>query len=300
MIEIKEFDFINESELSGPLKRVVLFNDISGFGKCSITTSLPILAAAGIEGCAVPTAILSTHTGNFEGYTFRDLTEDLEAFLGHWLKLGIHFDAIYSGYLGSPKQAQILKEFIKKEQKLNPEILVYVDPVMGDNGQLYSGYGEKLVEAMRELVTMADIVLPNLTEATALLGMKYHSKPYTEDELIDISKKLQQLGPKTVIITGIENGDSILTAVYQNELELIKVPKVTGRFHGTGDIFASFTLAALLNGRSVIKAAELGAYLTYGAVKRTMLRETPRREGVDFEGMLPSLIQELKLESKIL
>lgn len=295
MRTIEDLDINLEEIPEGPLKRVVLFNDISGFGKCSVTTSLPILSAAGIEGAVVPTAILSTHTGNFEGFTFRDLTQDLPDFLGHWNDLEIHFDVIYSGYLGSPEQARILRDFILKQREKNPDILTYIDPVMGDNGKLYTGYGIKMVEAIRELLPLTDILLPNLTEAFALIGEDYEKGPYSEEQIKKIARKLSKMGPKIVIITGIPDGEKILTAVFfDNHLELIAAKRAEGRFHGTGDIFASFTLAGLLNGLSVLDAAELGAYLTYGAAKRTELRKTPRRDGVDFEGMIPVMLKKLQ------
>lgn len=295
MREIENIDFITDEVEEGPLKRAVLFNDISGFGKCSLTVALPVLSAAGIEGCLVPTAILSTHTGGFENFTFRDLTEDLEPYLEHWNSLEIPFDALYSGYLGSPEQAEILKQFILFQKKRNPDLLTYIDPVMGDNGILYTGFGEKMVEAMRELLPVADIVLPNLTEALALLGREFYEGPYSEEYLKEITSALRALGPQKVLLTGIPFEDKVLTAIDDGEnFELISAPKVEGSFHGTGDVFGSFTLAGLMNDLDLIDSAELGSTLTYGAVKRTEKRKTARREGVDFEGMLPLMQERIK------
>lgn len=296
-MKINTADFDVQEELQGPLPRAVLFHDLSGFGKCSITTGLPILSAAGIEGVAAPTAVLSTHTGGFEGYTFRDLTEDLPDFLNHWNDLDIHFDTIYSGYLGSPEQAGILEEFIKVQKEKNPEILTFIDPVMGDNGELYPNFGDDMVAAMRGLAASADVMLPNMTEATQILNKPYQPGPYSEDYIREIAEGIASLGPKKVVITGMETGkDTLATAIYdEGKLDIVENPLIPGQFHGTGDVFAGFALAGLMNGLSLKDATELAAWLTYGAVKRTAMRETPRRDGVDFEGMLPVMMKNLSL-----
>lgn len=287
---------MKNENLNGPLKRAALFHDLSGFGKCSLTTALPIVSAAGIEGCCVPTAVLSTHTGGFKDYTFRDLTEDLPAYLAHWKKLGIVFDAIYSGYLGSPEQADVLIDFIKWARQKNPDVLVLIDPVMGDNGKLYSTYGDAMVAAMRRLCAQADVLLPNMTEAAFLTDTPYREGPYTDAYLTELAQKLTALGPKALVITGIAvNPDTLGAAVYTQAegLKCVQAPRVPGNFHGTGDIFASFMLAALLNGQNIYQAAQFAADLTAQAAARTAKRGTPLREGVDFEGVLPEMIKKL-------
>lgn len=293
MIDINNIEEI--VDLTGPLKRVALFNDISGFGKASITVELPILACANIEAACIPTAILSTHTGEFKNFTFRDLTEDLDYFLNHWDEIGVVFNAIFSGYLASPDQIKYLLDFINNQKEKNPECLIYIDPVMGDNGKLYNGYKESLVAENKKLVKKADIILPNLTESFLLLGKPFVSGPYEKELIKSIGNELQNLGPKKIIITGIELGnEKIGIAIFdENKFELLEVPKVPGKFHGTGDVFASLTLGAYLNNFSLIEAVKIASALTYIAARRTEARNTPRREGIDFEGILPLYIEEL-------
>lgn len=299
-LDVKNLDLKTDS-LKGPLKRVALFHDVSGFGKASLTTALPILSAAGLEGCCIPTAILSTHTGEFDHFTFRDLTEDLEDYLNHWEEFGLTHDAIYSGYLGSPEQAKILSDYIDKQKERNPELIAYIDPVMGDNGKLYTNYGQEMVDAMKKLVKKADIVLPNLTEATALLGLEYKEGPYTKEYLEEIIKGLHELGPEKVIITGINLNEEEIGTVLSDgsSFKIVTIPRVAGKFHGTGDTFASFLLSFLLNNYTLEEAVNNAAVLTYGAAKRTESRKTPRREGIDFEGMLPLLVKTLDEDKKI-
>lgn len=159
-------------------KRVAAIHDLSGFGKCSLTVALPILSAAGIEACAMPTAILSTHTGGISGYTYHDLTSDMRAFMQHWKSLDIQFDATYSGFLGSFEQLDLVKEFFELFRSKNN--LILVDPVMADNGELYRIFQPEFAVGMRSLCKKADIIVPNLTEAALLLEESYHPGPYTQ------------------------------------------------------------------------------------------------------------------------
>ena len=182
-------------------KRVAAIHDLSGFGKCSLTVALPILSAAGIETSALPTAILSTHTGGILGYTYRDLTEDMRPFMKHWKELDIRFDAVYSGFLGSFEQLDIVKEFFSLFKR--EDNLILVDPVMGDNGELYKIFTPKFAKGMRSLCERADIIVPNLTEAALLLGEPYQAGPYTKAYIDGILHKLSQLGPKQVVLTGV-------------------------------------------------------------------------------------------------
>lgn len=243
---------------AGHQPRAALFHDLSGFGKCSLTVALPVLSAAGIEGSCIPTAVLSTHTGGFEGYTFRDLTEDLPAFLKHWQSLDLKFDAVYSGYLGSPKQAEILEDFIETQ---DPETTVFIDPVMADNGELYPGFGVEMVAAMKKLAGKADYLLPNITEASLLLGIPYQEAPYTKEYIEDVVRKLSDLGPQFIILTGVGlKPNEIGAAVYDaatGKTEFIETTRLPGSFHGTGDVFSSFVLAALMNGQSLPQAVRI-------------------------------------------
>ncbi|WP_195267881.1 pyridoxamine kinase [Eubacterium sp. 1001713B170207_170306_E7] len=281
----------------GPLQRVAAIHDISGFGKCSMTVVLPILSAAGIEVVCMPTAVLSTHTGGFEGFTYRDLTSDLPAITEHWKSLDLHFSSIYSGFLGSPEQVDIVSHFIDTFN--SDSTLVYVDPVMADEGQLYSVFDDHMVDKMRELCEKADLLLPNITEACFLLKQPYHPGPYTRDYIEKLVRDLSAMGPEKVVLTGVYFDDEKLGAACYDRAE-DKVAyafseKIPGQFHGTGDIFGSFCLAALLNGESLLDATQFAVDLTTACILRTVARETERREGVDFEGVLPQMMKRLEL-----
>lgn len=281
----------------GPLQRVAAIHDISGFGKCSMTVVLPILSAAGIEVVCMPTAVLSTHTGGFEGFTYRDLTEDLPAITEHWKSLDLHFSSIYSGFLGSPEQVDIVSNFIDTFNSDNT--LVYVDPVMADEGELYSVFDDHMVDKMRELCEKADLLLPNITEACFLLKQPYQHGPYTRDYIEKLVRGLSDMGPEKVVLTGVYfDNEKLGAACYdraEDKVEYAFSKKVPGQFHGTGDIFGSFCLAALLNGKSLLDSTQFAVDLTTDCILRTVARETNRREGVDFEGVLPEMMKCLEL-----
>lgn len=281
----------------GPLKRVAAIHDISGFGKCSMTVVLPILSAASIEVCCMPTAVLSTHTGGFEGFTYRDLTADLPAITAHWKSLDLKFSSIYSGFLGSPEQVDIVSRFIDTFN--GEDTLVYIDPVMADEGQLYSVFDDHMVHKMRELCQKADLLLPNITEACFLLNKPYKKGPYTTEYIKSIVRELSAMGPKKVVLTGVFFDDAKLgAACYDADKDVIEFAfseKIPGQFHGTGDIFGSFCLAALLNGESLLEATQFAVDLTTACILRTVDRRTEPREGVDFEGVLPKMMKKLKL-----
>ncbi len=283
--------------LQGPLTRVAAIHDISGFGKCSMTVALPVLSAAGIEVCCMPTAVLSTHTGGFEGFTYRDLTEDLLPFEKHWKSLGLEFAAVYSGFLGSPEQVAIVSEFI--DDFNSEQTLIFIDPVMGDNGQLYSVFDDAMVRGMRALCRKADVLLPNMTEAAFLLDRPYTEGPYTEKQLREILEALAVMGPEQIVLTGVSlKADEVGSACFDaktGDLEIFTVEHVPGQFHGTGDVYASFCLAGLENGMTLKDAAAFAVDLTRQCILRTVARGTPRREGVDFEGVLPEMMMRLGL-----
>lgn len=281
----------------GPLQRVAAIHDISGFGKCSMTVVLPILSAAGIEVVCMPTAVLSTHTGGFEGFTYRDLTEDLPAITEHWKSLDLHFSSIYSGFLGSPEQVDIVSNFMDTFNSDNT--LVYVDPVMADEGELYSVFDDHMVDKMRELCEKADLLLPNITEACFLLKQPYQHGPYTRDYIEKLVRGLSDMGPEKVVLTGVYfDNEKLGAACYdraEDKVEYAFSEKVPGQFHGTGDIFGSFCLAALLNGKSLLDSTQFAVDLTTDCILRTVARETKHREGVDFEGVLPEMMKRLEL-----
>lgn len=278
-------------------KRVAAIHDLSGFGKCSLTVALPILSAAGIETSALPTAILSTHTGGISGYTYRDLTEDMRPVMKHWKSLDIKFDTIYTGFLGSFEQLDIVKEFFDAFRQ--EDNLILVDPVMGDNGELYTVFTREFAAGMRMLCQKADIIVPNLTEAALLLDEPYHPGPYTHAYIESLLRKLGALGPQKVVLTGVYfKEDELGAATYDrttDTIDYVFTQKIPGYYHGTGDVFASALLSALLNDFSLIDAAAIAVHFTTDSIRRTYKAKTDYRFGVNFEQSFPDFLKELKL-----
>lgn len=278
-------------------KRVAAIHDLSGFGKCSLTVTLPILSAAGIETSALPTAILSTHTGGISGYTYHDLTEDMRPVMKHWKSLDIKFDAIYTGFLGSFEQLDIVKEFFDAFRQ--EDNLILVDPVMGDNGELYTVFTREFAIGMRMLCQKADIIVPNLTEAALLLDEPFHPGPYTHAYIESLLRKLGALGPQKVVLTGVYfKEDELGAATYDrttDTIDYVFTQKIPGYYHGTGDVFASALLSALLNDFSLIDAAAIAVHFTTDSIRRTYKAKTDYRFGVNFEQSFPDFLKELKL-----
>lgn len=280
-----------------PLKRIAAIHDISGFGKCSLTVALPILSAAGIETAVVPTAVLSTHTGGFTGFTYRDLTDDIAPFTDHWRSLELRFDAVYTGFLGSFRQIDLVERFFDAFKTDNN--LLVVDPVMADNGQLYTIFPADFPEGMRRLCQKADLILPNLTEAALLTHQPYQEGPYTPDYIEDMLHKLAELGPQKIVLTGVFFNDHELGAatynVPLNQVAYAFEPRIPGYYHGTGDVFGSALLAAFLNDFSLSESAALAARFTTSAIQKTRAAATDIRFGVNFEQTLPEFLRDLKL-----
>lgn len=278
-------------------KRVAAIHDLSGFGKCSLTVALPILSTAGIETSALPTAILSTHTGGIRGYTYRDLTADMRPIMQHWKSLDIKFDAIYTGYLGSFEQLDIVKEFFDTFRTTHN--LILVDPVMGDNGELYTSFTREFATGMRAICNKADIIVPNLTEAALLLDEPFHPGPYTHAFIESTLKKLSALGPEKVVLTGVYFKENELGAATYDRTtdttDYVFTQKIPGYYHGTGDVFASALLAALMNDFSLIDSAAIAVHFTTDSIRRTYKAKTDYRFGVNFEQSFPDFLKELKL-----
>jgi len=270
------------------LKRVVAIHDISGVGKCSLTVVLPIISAAGIECSVMPTAVLSTHTGGFEGFTFRDLTDDMRPIAEHWKKENIAIDAFYSGYLGSLGQIDIVRDIF--EMFRTPDTLVMVDPVMADHGELYSLFTMDHVKGMAKLCGHADVIIPNRTEAAFMLGRDYVDGPMTEDEVDDLLYALAGLGAKQVVLTGVHFGDDDLGAACYDaasgQIDYIIDKRVEGMYHGTGDVFGSFLFGALIRGRRLAEATRIAVDCTCAAIRLTAHDGTGPRMGVRFESIL--------------
>lgn len=277
-------------------KRVAAIHDISGFGKCSLTVALPIISAAGIETAVVPTAVLSTHTGGFTGYTYRDLTEDLRPFAAHWQSLGLKFDALYSGFLGSFEQIEIVKEYINTFRK--DGCIAVVDPAMADNGVMYSLFNMEFAKEMASLCAMADIVVPNITEAAFMLGIEYKQAPFTKEYIEGMLRALGDMGPSRVVLTGVSFDDrQIGAASYDKatgEINYALADIIPGYYHGTGDVYASALIAAILNGRSLSDAAGIAVDFVCGSIKRTREAGTDIRFGVNFEEGLVDLVEAIR------
>ena len=280
-----------EENVHNIVPRVAAIQDISGFGRCSLTVIMPILACMGAQVCPVPTAILSTHTGGFTGFTFRDLTEDMPSINEHWKKEGIKFDAVYTGYLGSAKQIAYVKNIVATSKKENAPFIV--DPAMADHGKLYAGFDDSFVQEMKELCKIADYLLPNITEACLLTDTQY-KEVYDREDIDNILEKLCDMGCKNIIMTGISykedtTGIVIMENGVYNYYEHVKLPRIC---HGTGDIYASTFVGALIRGKSAYVAAKLAADYTLECVKATM-EEEGHWYGAKFEPVLPYLINEI-------
>lgn len=277
------------------INRALAIHDISGFGKCSLTVALPVISACGIETTVMPTAVLSTHTGGFTGYTWRDLTDDMRPIADHWKSINIGFDAIYSGYLGSFEQIEIVKSIVSDFKTENNFFLC--DPAMADHGKMYTLFNIDFAKKMAELCSLADIIVPNFTEAAFMTDEEYKEGPYTKEYVKNMLRKLADLGPKKIVLTGVYfDNENLGCACYDNgNIDYFLMPRLEGVYHGTGDVFASSLCGALLCGKSLIKAAEIATKFTYGCIERTLKYTPDVRYGVAFEGELPNLMKELDL-----
>ena len=276
------------------MKRIITVQDISCVGKCSLTVALPVISAMGVEACVLPTAVLSTHTA-FKGFTFRDLTGDITAITRHWQQEKISFDAIYTGYLGSIEQIDLMHKLINDFGGGSTRVIV--DPCMADNGNLYSGFTPDFAKAMAGLCSKADVIVPNLTEASFLLGLPYIAAGYDKDYIEDLLQKLAALGARRIVLKGISFDDKkIGIACYDSDSQKTiwyfheKMPQ---NFHGTGDIFASVLTGALVRDFSLDKACRLAADFVVKSIKATLSHKDYNWYGVDFESALPSLISQL-------
>ncbi len=265
--------------------RILTIQDLSCVGQCSLTVALPILSACALETAVLPTALLSTHTGGFQGYTFRDLTGDLPAIVSHWQSEGLRFDAFYSGYLGSAKQAEIVRAL--PDGLAAPGAPVIVDPAMADNGRLYAGFDEAFVESMKLLCKRADYLLPNLTEACLLTGTPYRAG-YDRSYLTDLLARLHETFPGTVVLTGIGGQADETGVVVSSKAETChyRHRRLQRDCHGTGDVFASVFTGALLRGLKPSRAARTAADFTLTCMEGT---EPAHWYGVRFEPLLPRL-----------
>lgn len=270
-------------------KRILTVQDISCVGQCSLTVALPIISACGIETCVLPSAVLSTHTTGFSGYTFRDLTEDIPEIARHWLKEGIRFDGIYTGYLGSKKQIEYVKSLFSTV--LNSGAKIFVDPAMADGGKLYPGFDSEFVNAMKCLCTKADYIIPNLTEACLLTDTPYKEK-YDKAYIEKILENLYKLGCKNIIFTGVSyrKGYTGIVIFEQGKYSYYEHELLPNSCHGTGDVYASAFVGAYIRGKSPFDAAKIAADYTLECIRATAEEEN-HWYGAKFEPVLNKLIE---------
>lgn len=273
-------------------KRILSVQDISCVGQCSLTVALPILSAAGHETCILPSAVLSTHTYGFKGFTFRDLTDDIPAITAHWIKEGITFDAIYTGYLGSARQIDYVKDMFKTLG--GKDFVSIVDPAMADNGKLYVGFDDAFVEDMKTLAVSADITLPNITEACLLTGTEYREK-YDKAYINGLIAKLRAAGTKTIILTGVSYCEDTTGVVVAegDKISYYKHRRISKGSHGTGDVYASAFVGAYMNEKSTFDSAAIAAEYTVRCIENTNGNPAANWYGVKFEPVLPFYIEQL-------
>ena len=271
-------------------KMIAVINDFSGFGRCSLMVSVPIISAMKIQCCGLPTAILSNHTG-YPEFFFDDYTEKMREYYMNWKKLGLHFDGIYTGFLGSVRQVAIVEDFIKEFAEKDTRIIV--DPVMGDNGRRYATIGDNLCREIRKLLPLSSIITPNLTEACLLAGIEYREPGADVEELRAIARKLRHHGASDIVITGINDGNDICDFVWQENgrCELMRQPS-SGKAHaGTGDVFASISAADAVNGVSFPQSVRRAAGFVGKSIALSDELGIPPQDGVCFEEMLGELVR---------
>ncbi len=274
-----------------PYPKILTIQDISCVGQCSLTVALPILSAAGAETCILPSAVLSTHTAGFTGFTVRDLTGDIPAIAAHWRREKISFDAVYTGYLGSTEQIAYVRDIF--DTLLKPGGLTIVDPAMADNGKLYPAFDGAYVEAMKTLAFGADIILPNITEACFLTGTEYR-ETYDERYIAALLDRLTASGAKTIVLTGVGYAPDRTGVVVREggETRYYEHRKIAKGCHGTGDVYASAFVGALENGFAPYDAAVLAADYTVACIEVTQ-GDPEHWYGVKFELELPRLVRML-------
>lgn len=271
-----------------PAPRIAAIHDLSCFGRCSLTIALPVLSAMGCQCCPLPTALLSAHTG-ISGFTFLDTTDEMRRISAHWSQLSLHFQAIYTGFLGSAPQINLVEDFLRRFHA--PDTLLVMDPVMGDHGTPYKTCTPALRQGLRELVAQADVITPNLTEAAILLDIPYH-----ESQTADASELVRALslqGQRSVVLTGYAAAPGQVGALCYDrdtrQVEAIQTARVPQDFPGTGDLFASVLTGALTRGAPLLQAARTAVDFVGSCVARSVAEGAGEAEGVDFEPLLRQL-----------
>lgn len=273
-------------------KKIAVINDIAGYGRCAMTVLLPIISYMGVQACPLPTSIFSNNTA-FPHFFMDDYTDRMETYIDNWKKLGLTFDGIATGYLGSVRQIGIVKRFIREFSGENT--LVLVDPVMGDHGKLYSAYTAELCTELRKLVALADIITPNLTEACYLLDLPYRETGWKRKELFAMAERLSAMGPSKVVITGIAQGEFIANYVYgkdgdgEPKARLSRIHKADTQRCGTGDVFAAVIAADAVNGVPFERSVKKAAVFVKQCIEKAAEWKTPSTDGVPFEELLYKL-----------
>lgn len=270
-------------------KRMAVINDFSGFGRCSLTVSLPIISAMKIQCCALPTAVLSNHTG-YSDYFFDDYTDKMKEYYLTWEKLRLSFDGIYTGFLGSVRQVELIIDFIRRFASAGTAVVV--DPVMGDNGKPYATIDSELCREIRLLLPLSSVITPNLTEACILAGVPFRESGFSDAELLGMTRRLRDMGAKSIVITGITQGDTIRNLICSENGDIsFAVSKSTGLQHaGTGDVFASIIAADCINGVGLETSVKKAADFVARAIAVTEKMNVPAEDGVCFEEILGELI----------
>lgn len=269
-------------------KKIMMINDLSGYGRCSLTVAIPILAALKVQCCPVPTSIFSNHTG-FSTWFFDDYTEKMPAYLAKWEELNLSFDGIAVGFLGSARQIEITREAILRFKE--PGTKVLLDPIMGDNGKAYATYTPEMCSRMGQLVALADTITPNVTESCILTGRPYRSRGWKRRELEDMARQLRSMGPQRVVITGIPEGGFITNAVADGDtVSFVKTRSAGEERPGTGDVFSSILAGDLVSGVPFAASVKKAAVFVRDCIRRSDELEIPRENGVCFEELLGKLI----------
>lgn len=278
-------------------KKVLAINDISCVGRCSLTVALPIISSVGLECSILPTAILSTHTGGFGGYTFLDFTDEMKRISNHWLNINRTYDAIYTGFLGSKEQVSVVKDIVSKFKK--EKNIVIVDPAMADNGILYKIFDDSFPLEMKQLCLIGDIIIPNITEACLLTNYNYQIDNHNEQYIDGLIKALLNEGMKNIVLTGVSNQKGKIGALCYNYKTKQKYfydqEIIPGYYHGTGDVFASVFTSAFMKGKTIEESTKIAVDITVLSIKETIkYQNIDPKYGVCFEEVIPNLINKIK------
>ena len=269
-------------------KKIALINDVTGFGRCSIAVSLPIISALKVLCCFIPTAILSNHTG-VNNFFFEDYTPKMREYVNNWETLGLNFDGICTGFVGSKEQIKIVIEFLEKFK--TKDNIVLIDPVMGDYGKLYSTYTDEMCKEMQNLIKYADVLTPNLTELCRLLDLPYPNETPTHEELYSLCERLSLEGPSKIVITGLQRQGAIENFIFETDkpFKIIKVEKIGGDRSGTGDVFSSIVSASIVKGEDFVSSVRKATDFISKSLKFTTDLNLPNNYGVCFEEFLTEL-----------